>query len=920
MKKTTILASAVMLALLSGCGGKDAAEHYQDAQTYIAQNKFNAAVIELKSAIQQMPEQAQYRQTLGLLYLQTSDPVSASKELSRAISLGAEAEPIALPLMQALYLSEDYQAVLAGLGDEVVLSDATQNYVKLYQALAETELSGISAAIPIFDTLLLTDQADLKLFAEAALSVNAKHYDNAQSRLVQIAKDSPVYYQALLMNAHLDLLLQQPDKALEKLTSYLEYMPTALKVKLLTAQILVQKGAFDDADTHLVQVLKAVPAHGLTNYLKSVVEYQRQNYQAAKESIDKALQAGQSTFQSRVLAGLISYQLGLEAQALNHFSSVKKQLPAIPEVNKLYVALQLKAGETSEAASSLAQGTLTADDLKLVASTAFQLLRDGDQSAAVDMLGRYQNAVGDNDAEALRLMGNVRLGIAGQEQAGLRDLENALQLDPKQHHTRMVLASSYIRQKQFDKVLQLADEWLADEQTKAAGYNLKAIAYLLKNDADNAGKMLDAADLAEPGNTQTLFMRSAQARMLGQLQRADELLLATLEQKPDFLPALVTYQESQNRQGKPEQGVAVVEKAQREHPDNNEIRLLLAAMYQRQQTFDKVITLLEPIAKQHQELTQNLYTLLTNAYIQTSNRAEALSLSERWYKQFPKNQLAGLMYANMLAYHKQYPQAAKVIDEALALNPNQPAMLKIKMAVAIEQGSYPTAIAAYEKMPKEMQESAEVLFHYGRVQLLNGQITPGINSLTQSYAKVADPITAIALAEAYAKDVSYRKAVNFIEQHFAKHGDTHTGLKFYYANLLLEEDAAKASDVYADIISQHAENFVAQNNYAWALLQAGKVQTALQHAELAVSLNNKHPDILDTYGKVLFALKQYDKANTQFKQSLTLRPDNAEVQINYVKSLIASGNNAAAKEILAKVRTEDAVLQNQVSELQQQLN
>ena len=116
MKKTSLLASAVMLAILTACGSKDAAEHYTDAQNYIAEKKYNAAVIELKSAIQQSPQQADYRQALGKLYLQLGDPVSAAKELSRALELGADASVVALPLIQARYLAEDYQAVLAGSG------------------------------------------------------------------------------------------------------------------------------------------------------------------------------------------------------------------------------------------------------------------------------------------------------------------------------------------------------------------------------------------------------------------------------------------------------------------------------------------------------------------------------------------------------------------------------------------------------------------------------------------------------------------------------------------------------------------------------------------------------------------------------------------------------------------------------------
>lgn len=907
MKKTTILASAVMLALLSGCGGKDAAEHYQDAQTYITQNKFNAAVIELKSAIQQMPEQAQYRQTLGLLYLQMSDPVSASKELSRAISLGAKAEPIAVPLMQALYLSEDYQAVLAGLGDEVALSDQTQNYVKLYQALAEIELSNIDAAVPVFDELILSDQLDVKSFSEAALSVRAKSYDNAQIKLAQVSVDSPIYYQAVLMQAHVAILQQQYDAALEQVNRYISYMPTALKVRLLAAQLLVQQGKFEDADGHVSMLLKAVPEHGLTNYLKAVIEYQEKSYQTAKEHIDKAIQAKLNTVQARVLAGLTHYQLGLETQALVHLSAVKQYLPGLPDINRLYTALQLKAGEISEAAKSIGAADLTAKDMALISATTLELIRKGDDSGAAELLARYEQLVVSDDVESLQTLGQLKLNIVGQELAGIDALEQALALDPSQHQTRLTLAGSYIRLKQYDRAEQLAEEWINNEDTAATGYNLKALLALIQNKTAKGKELLDLAYSKDSSNVFTHLMMATVATSEGNKTLADELLLKAISVKRDYIPALSSYFISQSKQGKPETAIELIEKSSIEFPQNIQLKVFLANVYMLNQRYQDAISIISPLIEQNQQVHDAIYWLLARGYSSLNQVETGLKLTERWFNQSPNSLAASFAHANFLASAKRYDEAIKLLDAALKQQPKNAILLKTKIHAQAEMKDYKGALSTIELLPIAQKEDAEMLFHKGRLQLLDNQLSPGLVTLHQSYNLNPLTKTAIGIAEATARDISYRKAVTFLEQHIAKHGDN-KALRVFYANLLIQDDIAKAETIYAKLVEEEPGNFISLNNYAWVLQQAGNPDKALTYIEKAMAINAENPDVLDSYGKILLALKQYDKAKLQFEKSLKIRPANAEVQLNYAELLIETSGYEQARNILSAINSNDPAL------------
>jgi putative PEP-CTERM system TPR-repeat lipoprotein len=918
MKKISLTA-VFLLAALSGCSGKDAAEHYQDALKFSQNNQYNAAVIELKSAISQAPENIDYRLLLARVYLNVGDVVSAEKEYERALSNGADAESIAIEIIQASYLAENYQNVLSLFTETAGLSTATEHYLQFYRALAEVELGAADNAVDIFDKLVNSEYTDLARYSEAALLLNARNIDEALTAVNQIAKDSVITKEALLLTAQLQLLATQTDDAIVNLQNYITKVPRALKVRLMLAQTYVQQQQFPAADEQLVYILQLAPQHGLSNYLKAVIEYQKQNYPVAKEHIDKAISARFSNAPSRILAGIISHQLGLEVQALSHLSTVKDSLHTYPPAQRLYSLLQLRAGDTSDAAENLSKADFSEQDLSLVASTAFQLISQGDDSMAANIISRYENMVVSQDGRSLSTLGSLKLGLPDRNAEGIQNLEQALMLDPAMHDTRLVLAGSYIRQKQFDKAAALADEWLKTDETRNAGYNLKALTYLLQKDLDNGKLMLAAAQKADSENVFTLYMLAAVARDENDIEQSDNLLKQAIALRSDYVPALIAIFSSMQQQGTPEIGLEIVERAHKTHADNNQIRMLLANIYRSQNNFADVISIMQPVTDTQQQFTPAFYTLMVNAYVRTNQTDKALALAERWFNSDDKNIQAGLAYSNLLANARRFKDAIVVLDKQLKLFPKEPILLRTKIAAQSENGDHKGALTTYQLLPAEVANSAEMLYHKGRIQIQNKQVSPGIETLNTSYDMTPHPVTAIAIAGAYAKDVSYRRAVGFIEDHFAKHGKTSADLRAFYANLLIEDDVNKAVVEYSELVSETPDNLIALNNYAWVLLEVGRIDDAKSYVEQALKINNSHPDVLDTYGRVLLEQGEHAKAKAQFEQSLALRPGHAEVQLNLAQALILNGEQAQATKILAAVNTDDSKFISRAKALQQQI-
>ena len=91
----------VVAGLAAGCGPSTPEALVNSAKEYLAKNDRNAAVIQLKSALQKNPDYVEARFLLGKTLLEVGDLASAEKELRKAAELNYPVDKVAPALARS---------------------------------------------------------------------------------------------------------------------------------------------------------------------------------------------------------------------------------------------------------------------------------------------------------------------------------------------------------------------------------------------------------------------------------------------------------------------------------------------------------------------------------------------------------------------------------------------------------------------------------------------------------------------------------------------------------------------------------------------------------------------------------------------------------------------------------------------------
>jgi len=366
---------------------------------------------------------------------------------------------------------------------------------RLEQARAEAQLVSSMAPRSSTATQLM-----------GAVQISQSELGAATETLSKAVADAPDDVALLKMLGYVSLLVAKPEDART-------YYERALKLEPDSASI---REALDIAKLMTGQALEADMASGLG---------------------EAATQADDAT--RALFRALAAFRDGKIAEALKQAQALHDKDPKAVDPIKLIAACYLVAGQWDTARTHLQEVLqLQPNEPSSAKNLARIEMHDGNLEAARKLLSGVVEAH-PGDEEAVLSLAMLETRLSGDE-AGVRVLEVAYENAPDQLRARAALANAYSRAQRLDKVLELTRDLTPEQITKApALLELRGKAQLRGGDIASATMTFEQLTKAMPDSAMAHFYYAEALARKGDMKRANEALVRSLELDPKYLPARV---------------------------------------------------------------------------------------------------------------------------------------------------------------------------------------------------------------------------------------------------------------------------------------------------------------------------------------------------------------------------------------------
>lgn len=877
MNYTLPLRTLVLTFLLSGlifsCGFEKTEDEYiAAAKSFIEKSNNNAAIIELKRALKINSKNVKARLTLGNLYLEVGDAVSAEKEFRLALSNGeSHAEK---GIVQSLNAQREFEQVITFI-DKIDLKNNNEELpLRVYKAIA---LFMINEDIPAKQELTLAlniyPETEYSLLASAYKNITEHNDQKALNDVDKILDKSPKFIDAIKLKAQLYMAMNDLDKAVESFESLVEMQPNDLLSKLFLSKALVKNQKYSQAEPLIDRLLKFFPDHAYVNQLKGIVRYAQNDYELAKLHLEKAIQNGLESSQNKLMVGFSAYHLKNYEQSYSYLGGLSEELPSTHPAMRLLAVIELKLGYPSDASKTLLKvGDLSLNDAKLLTAVGNELLNSKDFNQISKLQERIKSFESD-DSNSLLEIGKLQLSLNDVE--GIINLEKAIALDDNSSEANLFLATEYIKKSKFDKALSLAHSWIEKEKSKVEWYNILALANLgLDREVDALNAMQKALEI-KPSNPLSLLYLAEKNIEENNLSLAREQLELLLKEAGDYLQGLSSYFYVMNTLNMPDVAIQKIKNSLKIHPKSIPHNLLLAKAYISQKMYKKTITLLEGLPKT-KRLPAFYWISLGDSLIQVGEIDKAILVFDDWTHIQPLQRLSWIKRARAAEILNENDKALQIITQGLKFIENDEELLILQTHFYIKTNQISLAQRNINKLSNEIQNNPAVEHLQGQIFVSQGLYSKALPKLIKGYEAAPNSKNA-GLVFSVHKELNKSNAEAFALVHIEKYPQDLFLRSLLAENYFLSQQNDKAYSLYKKIIEISPNNVIALNNLAWMDLQNNKLQNAELYGDRALNIAPNNVNILDTVAAIKIAMGNKKAGIALLRKASEISPNNTTI-------------------------------------------
>jgi putative PEP-CTERM system TPR-repeat lipoprotein len=909
MKKALL---AITLSLLVGCSQKTSEEHLSAARQYVQQQNLEAAVVELKNAIQLEPRSATARFELGSLYLEQNDYDSAEKELNRALEYGHPASEV-IPLLSRAYKRTGAYAALSEIDhNEEGLSSESEAEVGFFKLQSLIQLNKKLEAEALITELEASETDSIyKGLAIIHRPILALEYEQALSELIAVIEAHEPNADALKIQGQLLLQLQRPAEAADVYQDYVKLYPEDKQTLFILSKILVDSGRMEEANPHVDALLEINAENALLNQLKATILAAESDFSGAQSYAEKAIANGRGDPVLRLIAGYAAYQLQDFEASSRHLSYIASSLPDNHPGLKMLAASQLQTGQSVEAGDVLDRINQESEqDALLFSKTGYELIRSGNYNQAKELVERTSFI--SRTAEDLTRLGVLKLSL--NDVQGIVNLEQALEQAPELKSAKSTLATAYIATNQLDKAAALAKEWQTTDPTEIEGYMLAAEVYVRQQKNDAAREQYAKVLELQSDNTLAKLALVNVDILEDKNEKAESALDKILADKPEFTPALATYFLLKKKQGMSDQGLKPAERAVKASPSNIQNRILLARMYSAEQRWESAVSITDSVTA-NEEAPISFWQARGQALLRSNNVEGAEEHYSKWLKISPNSKEAVLGQLLLLDSQNKFDDGLKLVNGFLEKRQDsQMEVLQIHFQIMTKD--FKTARKGFDSLSENALALPIIQGFAARLLLAEGKADEALPYAQESYEGITNSRNLIVLLSALEKNNKKQQGLALLQSH-VKAQPNDLAAKMLLAERQIGSSESDAISTYEASLKLNPDNFIVLNNLAYLYLSDGRVSEAKKHAERAVEIRPENAAALDTLAQVLVAEEDYDEALKYYDRAVSDSMRNEEIYLNYVEVLLKTDQTRLAKRKLEQRDFSEATSEKRIADFSQ---
>lgn len=898
-----VLALAVGLA---GCGdvGKTADDYLQSAQEHRLGGDLNAAVIDLKNALQKSPDSSAARFMLGEIYLEIADGASAEKEFLRARELGMGERATALPLARAWLLQREGERVL----NELPLpasSDPQYVTVLVLHGQALLGQGNLDQAEETFNKALEASsdslEANIGLARVAMARGDKETAGDLQAKVEQIDAES---VDSLSLKADLYFLNEDYDDAGKIYAKLVKRRPESLTFRLAQSWAQIGSGQVDEAGRSLDVILRTLPNNVTANYLRGVVHYEQGKYQEAGNSMGRVLNQVSDYAPALLVAGASDYALKQYEQARNRLTRLVSMAPKFEPALKLLAATQMALGQENAAAATLRPLMVDASQiedeqtLRLVAAAALQ---SGDLKSGRNYIEKaVERAPADPNLRTQ--LGLTKIGL-GDTDSGLMDLEEAAKADGEKPGRReLLLGMNQLQAGKFDEAMESAKQLQAALPNDSVGFVLEGLVHDRQGDQDAAkASFSKALEINPAANDAVHYMAQIELRN-NRRDAARAIYDDFLKQNPDSATVLVEAAQLEAALGNAPQVEKHLRHLVEVRPESAAARIFLGRYYLTQNRPREAAATLEEVLQDNRE-DAGLLEVLGRAQLEDGQTDQAVRTFTQWTNVQNNFTMSHYWLARAQTAAGNMDAARVAVDRSLTLQPGNQLAMMLKGDIAARTGDKAALDGVLKALAGNQAVTTTVAYRdlQASAAALDGKVAEAIRVKEELNAEAPNSQRTIEIATLEARSGDRAGATQRLESWTKEHpNDLMARLQLggLYSS---GDDYAGAERVLAALAEQAPQYWPAQNDLAWALYKQDKTKAALQHAEAAAKLAPDNPFVLDTYGTILLAAGDAPKAIVYLERVVQAAPGLTASQVTLAKSYVLANRPDDAKQLLQRL-------------------